>query len=162
MQMELISYPRGMAYEKTAKVMLWSPKAPAKSPDANRGWAAALPCRRPLFSRASLRMTVETETGTPARSERRVGVGMNDILGVGLHGQPIGDLRLIGRLYRGFRAIRRNPLVALRAHEVRAVPGDRDRPADLIVRPTGDVAGRGQPGADIRAQAIDPPVTIPA
>lgn len=30
MQMELITYPRGMAYEKTAKVKLWSPRAPAK------------------------------------------------------------------------------------------------------------------------------------
>ncbi|MGE5147355.1 MAG: VOC family protein [Candidatus Eiseniibacteriota bacterium] len=30
MQMELISYPKGMAYEKTAKVKLWSPTAPGK------------------------------------------------------------------------------------------------------------------------------------
>lgn len=30
MQMELITYPRGMAYEKTAKVKLWSPRNPAK------------------------------------------------------------------------------------------------------------------------------------
>jgi catechol 2,3-dioxygenase-like lactoylglutathione lyase family enzyme len=30
MQMELISYPRGMAYEKTSKVKLWSPRDPAK------------------------------------------------------------------------------------------------------------------------------------
>jgi catechol 2,3-dioxygenase-like lactoylglutathione lyase family enzyme len=30
MQLELISYPKGMAYEKTAKVKLWSPTAPGR------------------------------------------------------------------------------------------------------------------------------------
>ncbi len=30
MQLELITYPKGMAYEKTAKVKLWSPTAPGK------------------------------------------------------------------------------------------------------------------------------------
>ena len=30
LQMELITYPSGMAYEKTAKVKLWSPTAPEK------------------------------------------------------------------------------------------------------------------------------------
>lgn len=30
LQLELISYPRGMAYEATARTVLWSPKAPAK------------------------------------------------------------------------------------------------------------------------------------
>ena len=30
MQCELITYPKGMAYEKTAKVMLWSPTHPGK------------------------------------------------------------------------------------------------------------------------------------
>jgi catechol 2,3-dioxygenase-like lactoylglutathione lyase family enzyme len=30
LQMEMISYPKGMAYEKTSPVLLWSPKDPAK------------------------------------------------------------------------------------------------------------------------------------
>ena len=30
LQMELITYPKGMAYEKTSPVILWSPKDPAK------------------------------------------------------------------------------------------------------------------------------------
>ncbi|WP_213953765.1 VOC family protein [Variovorax sp. dw_954] len=30
LQLELISYPRGMAYEATARTVLWSPKAPDK------------------------------------------------------------------------------------------------------------------------------------
>ena len=30
MQLELITYPKGMAYEKTSKVKLWSPAAPEK------------------------------------------------------------------------------------------------------------------------------------
>ncbi len=30
LQLELITYPKGMAYEKTAKVKLWSPKSPGK------------------------------------------------------------------------------------------------------------------------------------
>ena len=30
MQLELITYPKGMAYEKTSKVKLWSPAAPGK------------------------------------------------------------------------------------------------------------------------------------
>ena len=30
MQLELITYPHGMAYEKTAKVKLWSPTAPGE------------------------------------------------------------------------------------------------------------------------------------
>ena len=30
LQMEIISYPQGMAYEKSSPVVLWSPKDPAK------------------------------------------------------------------------------------------------------------------------------------
>ena len=30
LQMEIISYPKGMAYEKSAPVVLWSPRDPAK------------------------------------------------------------------------------------------------------------------------------------
>jgi hypothetical protein len=30
LQLEAISYPDGMAYEKDAKTILWSPKDPAK------------------------------------------------------------------------------------------------------------------------------------
>jgi hypothetical protein len=32
MQCELITYPKGMAYEKTSKVELWSPVRPGKWP----------------------------------------------------------------------------------------------------------------------------------
>ena len=30
LQMEIISYPKGMVYEKSSPVVLWSPREPAK------------------------------------------------------------------------------------------------------------------------------------